>query len=90
MFPLWFRYTDKMAERKTTVMPLPFLYVSRSTPTDGFTTAMALFWRYRDIASSTTVVLPLYYDVHDYQLSRTTALFPFFVRHERMDEKRIT
>jgi hypothetical protein len=29
------------------------------------------------------VVLPLFYDVHDYHLSRTTAFFPLFIRHHR-------
>ena len=81
-FPLWFRRTDKARERTTTVIP-PLLYGSRTSPAESFTTALALFWRFRDIASATTVVLPLFYDVHDYQLSRTTALFPFFVRHHR-------
>jgi hypothetical protein len=79
-FPLWFRHTDKALERTTTVVP-PALYVSRTTPEESFTTAAALYWRYKDIASSTRVVLPLFYDVHDFHLSRTTAFFPLFVRH---------
>ena len=82
LFPLWFRHTDKAVERTTTVIP-PVLFVSRTTPEESFTTAAALFWRYRDIGSATTVVLPLFYDVHDYHLSRTTAFFPLFIRHHR-------
>jgi hypothetical protein len=82
LFPLWFRHTNKVAEKTTTVIP-PLLYISRTNPQESFTTTLALYWRKRDIASSTTVLLPLFYDVHDYQLSRTTALFPIFIRHHR-------
>jgi hypothetical protein len=81
-FPLWFRHTNKVTERTTTVVP-PALYVSRTTPQESFTTAAALYWHSEDIASSTTLVLPLFYDNHEYRLSRTTALFPFFVRNEK-------
>jgi hypothetical protein len=85
-FPLWFRHTDKALEKTTTVIP-PALFVSRTTPSESFTTAAALFWRYRDIGSATTVVLPLFYDVKDFHLSRTTAFFPLFIRHHReMDD----
>jgi len=83
VFPLWFRHTNKALERTTTVVPLPLPYVSRTSPEESFTMAAALLWRYRDIASATTFVLPLFYDVHDFHLSRTTVLFPFFVRYHR-------
>ena len=53
VFPLWFRRTDKMAETTTTVAPLPFLYVSRTTPATRFQTTLGVYWHYRDIASST-------------------------------------
>ena len=61
-------HTDKATERTTTVIP-PLLFVSRTTPAESFTTALALFWRYRDIASATTWCCRCYYDVHDYQLA---------------------
>jgi hypothetical protein len=89
VFPLFFRHTDKALERKTTVVPLG-LFVSRTTPEESFTTAAALFWRYEDIASSTKIVLPLFYDVHDFHLSRTTVLFPLFVRHRNEVEQSTT
>ena len=57
--------------------------MSRSHPESSLTTTLALFWRTRDIASSTTLVLPLFYDVHEFHLNRTTVLFPLFVRYER-------
>ena len=88
VFPLWFRRTDKMAETTTTVAPPPFLYVSRTTPATRFQTTLGVYWHYRDIASSTRVVLPLFYDVHEYQVSRTTAVFPLFVRHHIAAEER--
>jgi len=83
VFPLWFRHTNKAFERTTTVVPLPLPFVSRTSPEESFTMAAALLWRYRDIASATTFVLPLFYDVHDFHLSRTTVLFPLFVRYHR-------
>jgi hypothetical protein len=88
VFPLWFRRTDKMAETTTTVAPLPFLYVSSTTPATRFQTTLGVYWHYRDIASSTRVVLPLFYDVHEYQVSRTTAVFPLFVRRHIAAEER--
>ena len=61
-FPLWFRHTDKALEQTTTVFP-PGLYMSRTNPEESFTTALALFWRFKDIGSATQLVLPLFYDV---------------------------
>ena len=90
VLPVWFRHTNKAFERTTTVVPLPLPYVSRTSPEESFTMAAGLLWRYRDIASSTTIVLPLFYDVHDYHLSRTTVLFPFFVRHHNHAEQATT
>ena len=45
-------------------------------PESGLSSTLVLFWHYRDIATSTYVGLPLYYDVHEYHLSRTTLLLP--------------
>ena len=59
----------------------PLLHVSRSSPEKSFATWLGLFWRRSDIASATTLVLPLFLDVHDYRASRTTLLLPLFVRH---------
>jgi hypothetical protein len=42
-----------------------------------------LFWRHHDVSSSTTFFFPLYYDVHEYNVSRVTVAFPFFARYER-------
>jgi hypothetical protein len=78
--PLWFRHTDKATETTTTVIP-PLLHVSRSTPETAVSSTLGLFWNFRDIASSTWVGLPLYYDVHTYGLSRFTMFLPFFGRY---------
>ena len=82
LVPLYFRNQNKATEMTTTVIP-PLLYVSRSHPESSLTTALALFWHHSDIASSTTLVLPLFYDVHEFHLNRTTVLFPLFLRYER-------
>jgi hypothetical protein len=82
LVPLYFRHHNKGTEMTTTVVP-PLLYVSRSHPESSLTTALALFWHHHDIASSTTLALPLFYDIHEFHLSRTTVLFPLFVRYYR-------
>ena len=84
--PLYFRNQNKATEMTTTVIP-PLLYVSRSHPESSLTTALALFWHHSDIASSTTLVLPLFYDVHEFHLNRTTVLFPLFLRYERESDR---
>jgi hypothetical protein len=83
--PFVFRSNNEATEETTTVVP-PLLYVSNQTPDQGFTTFLALFWHRHDISSSTTLALPLFYDVHDYHLSRTTVMLPLFIRHERMSD----
>jgi hypothetical protein len=84
-FPLIFRHKDEVTEATTTVIP-PLLYVSRSSPEAGLTTFLGLFWHQHDIASSTTLGLPLFYDVNDYHLSRITVLLPLFVRYARASD----
>src|SRR6185312_11927640 len=69
----------KQTETTTTVIP-PLLHVSRGNPEAGLSSTLGLLWHYRDIASSTWVGLPLYYDLHEYKLSRTTLLLPLFAR----------
>ena len=81
--PFVLRNRDEITDTTTTVIP-PLILYSRSSPEEGFTGALLLYWHRRDIASSTTLALPLFYDVHDYRISRTTVLFPFFLRRERM------
>jgi hypothetical protein len=51
---------------------------------------LALFWRQQDVTSSATVVAPLFYDVHDYHLSRTTVALPLFIRHANEVEHSVT
>jgi len=80
--PFWFANDNKGTETKTRVIP-PLLYVSRTTPQTSLTTFLAIFWHHRDIASSMTLGLPLYYDFDDFHDSRTTVFVPFFVRHHR-------
>ena len=80
LFPLYFGYRDLAKETTTRIIP-PLLFFSRNNPEKSLLTFAGLFWRRTDVASATTLVLPLYFDVHDYRLARTTVLFPLFVRH---------
>jgi hypothetical protein len=81
VLPLWLSHTDKATETTTTVIP-PLLHVSYGNPESGLSTTLALFWHYRDIGTSTWLGLPLYFDVHEYHLSRTTLFLPLLFRHE--------
>jgi hypothetical protein len=78
--PLWFSHTNKTTETTTTVIP-PLLHVSRSNPESGLSSTLGIIWHHRDIASSSWTVLPFYYDVHEYRLSRFTMLLPVFGRY---------
>jgi hypothetical protein len=80
LVPLWFRRTNKATETTTTVIP-PLLTVAREGPEAGFWTTLALIWNRHDISSSTTLGLPLYFDSHDYRLSRLTVFLPFVFRY---------
>jgi hypothetical protein len=80
VLPLWVKHTNLKTETETQVMP-PLLYFSRSRPDSSIRTFLALFWRRQDVTSATTLALPLFFDVHDYNVSRTTLLLPLFVRH---------
>ncbi|HET6282830.1 MAG TPA: EB domain-containing protein [Polyangia bacterium] len=82
LFPLWFHHLNKPLETKTLVIP-PLLTYSRSNPEGALTTVLGLFWHRRDIASSTSVGFPLYYDFHDFHQTRTTVVLPLLLRHQR-------
>ena len=57
-------------------------------PTRGLTTCLACSTgAVATSPSSTTLVLPLFYDLHDYRIQRTTVLFPLFVRYQRMSDQ---
>jgi hypothetical protein len=86
--PLWFRHTNKITETTTQVIP-PLLSVSRTTPEGGLTTALALFWRYRDIGGSTTIGFPLYYDFNEYHQTRFSLLLPLVARYERHTDQNV-
>ena len=80
LFPLVFRHVDKVSETNTTVIP-PLLFYNRNSPGRSLTGALLLFWRQRSITSSTTLGLPIFYDVHSYHDSRLTMLLPLFIRY---------
>jgi hypothetical protein len=82
IFPLWFSYTNKGTETTTRVIP-PLLHYEHSTPEGSLSTWLALYWHAHDIASSTTIGVPLYFDLHEVHQSRTTVVLPLLVRHHR-------
>jgi hypothetical protein len=47
---------------------------------------LLLFWRHRDIDSSTTLGLPLLYDIYNYHQNRLTLLAPVFFRYWRASD----
>src|SRR5947208_14256268 len=80
MPPFVFIHRNKTTETTTPIIP-PLLHVSRSNPESGLSSTLGIIWHRRDIASSSWTVLPLYYDVHEYGLSRFTMLLPLFGRY---------
>ncbi len=80
LFPLWFSHANKVTDTQTTVIP-PLLHFSRSSPERSLTGWLGLFWRHQTLTSSSTFILPLFYDVHSYHDSRTTLLVPLFLHH---------
>ena len=80
LFPLWFSYRDKVSETTTRVIP-PLLHYAHFNPERSLSTWLLLFWHRSDITSSTTLGLPLYYDLHAYHESRLTMFLPLFLRY---------
>jgi len=80
LFPVWFSHTDKVSETRTRVVP-PLLHYSKTSPDKSFWGALLLFWRQRDITSTTTLGLPLFYDIHSFHERRITMFLPLFVRY---------
>ncbi len=80
LFPVYLNRLNLVTETRTRLF-LPFLHFSRSSPEKSLSTWFALFWRRTDVASATTLLLPLFFDVNDYRQKRTTVLFPLFLRH---------
>jgi hypothetical protein len=80
VFPVYLSHFDKASDTRTRVF-VPLLHFSRQNPEKSFSTWVGLFWRRTDVASATTLVLPLFFDVHDYRASRTTLFLPLLVRY---------
>ena len=86
VFPLWFSHFDRGTETRTRVIP-PLAFFSRTRPDRSLTGLAFLFWRHRDIASATHLVLPLFYDVHNFHENRLTLLAPLFMRYWRASDQ---
>jgi hypothetical protein len=88
--PLWFYHRDKMRDASTLVIP-PLLHYAHHSPERSLSEWLLLFWRRTNITSSTTVGLPLFYDLHAYHQSRFTTLFPLYFRYRNeISEQTIT
>jgi hypothetical protein len=80
IIPFWISHTEVVTETHTTIVP-PLLLFTRRRPESILTTFAGLFWHGHDVTSSMTMAIPLYFDFHDFDLSRTTVLLPVFYRH---------
>lgn len=80
LVPLWFEHWNRVTETRTRVVP-PLLHYSRKSPDRALSGFLLLFWRHRDITSSTTLGIPLFWDFHSFHQRRLTMLLPLFVRH---------
>jgi hypothetical protein len=80
LFPLWFSNFDKVTETHTRVIP-PLLHYSRSSPDRSMWGTLLIFWRKKDITSSATLGLPLFYDFHSFHERRLTMFLPLFFHY---------
>ncbi len=85
LFPLWFQNFNKLTETTTRVIP-PLLHFASEGPDRSLVGWLGLFWRHRTVTSSTTLLLPVFYDIHSLHESRTTMLLPLFIRHSNEAE----
>lgn len=86
VFPLWFSHFNKNTETRTRLVP-PLLHFSREQPDRSLSAWALLFWRGRSISGTTTLLLPLFYDVHRFHQSRLTLGLPLFLRYANLAEK---
>ncbi len=82
VLPVLFSHFNKSSEARTTVIP-PLLFYRRASPDRALTGLLGLFWRHRDVTSTTTLALPFFYDIDSLHESRTTILLPLLLRHHR-------
>ncbi len=67
-------------EQRTTLGIAP-LYLGRWSKEKSFHMVFPLFWRWRSVDDVSTVIFPVVWDFHDRHLTRTTVVFPLFLRH---------
>lgn len=82
LLPLGFRARDQRS-RHGMLFTLPG-YFAQSRPGRTEHVFFPIFWRLTRIDQATTVVFPFYWDLHDRHVDRTTAIFPFFLRHRSL------
>ena len=77
--PLFLRHRNH-PQGETSMLALP-LYYGNWSAEKSLHVIFPLVVAHRTVDTSATVVLPLFWDFNDKHLSRTTLLFPFFLRH---------
>jgi hypothetical protein len=86
VFPLYFGHANRATQSSTKLIP-PLLYFSSSRPDRSLTGLALLLWRHTNVTSQTNLVLPLFYDVHNYHQNRLTILVPLFLRYWRASDQ---
>jgi hypothetical protein len=79
-FPIVYHGQNQLTGARTT-LAVPLLLDTRNGEGRELQAYTPLTWRYHSIESTTVVGLPLFFDVNRFHESRTTALFPFFMRN---------
>lgn len=80
LFPIVYHGHNQLTGARTT-LALPLVLDTRNGEGRELQGYTPLVWRYHSIESTTIVGLPLFFDVNRFHESRTTALFPFFLRN---------
>ena len=65
-------------------------YYHRDGDSGNVNILFPLFWRWRTVDDTSTVVFPVVWDFHNHHLARTTVIFPLFLRHANYRTKEIS
>ncbi|HEY1584337.1 MAG TPA: hypothetical protein VGH63_01545, partial [Polyangia bacterium] len=86
LFPIAYFSRNKQ-ESSSTSFILPLYLDIRRSEDQQLAAYSPLVWRYHAVESTTTIGIPLFFDVNRYGESRTTGLLPFFIRNRSEREK---
>ncbi len=86
VFPIAYFSRNKQ-ENSTTSFLLPLYLDIRRSEDQQLAAYSPLIWPYHAVESTTTIGIPLFFDVNRFGESRTTGLLPFFIRNRSEREK---